>query len=106
MIWFFISEYTEAVKYFSSTRLSFNSNSEYFPLHFSGRVCDLRFSLLAVSNTMKLDKCKPLTFQVIIFNLDCVPGDLAWGNFTSRSYVTEAGKRPECAETKAPDHPC
>lgn len=87
--------------------LNFNSNSEDFQLHSSGRVCVLS-SLLVVSNinTMKLEKHKPLTFLVVIFNLDCMHRDLTCSNFNSRSYVTEAGKRPEGPETKPPDHPC
>lgn len=77
--------------------LNFNSNSEYFQLHSSEGVCVLSSSLLVVSNinTMKLEKSKPLTFLVIIFNLDCMHRDLTCSNFNSRSYVTEAGKKPE-----------
>lgn len=88
--------------------LNFNSNSEYFQLHSSEGVCVLSSSLLVVSNinTMKLEKCKPLTFLVVIFNLDCMHRDLTCSNFNSRSYVTEAGKKPEWPETKTPAHPC
>lgn len=107
-LFLFLFQYSETVKYSSSMCLNFNSNSEYFQLYSSGWVCVLSSSLLVVSNinTMKLEECKTLTFLVVIFNLDYMHRDLTWGNFSSRSYITEAGKRPERSQTKTPDHPC